>query len=752
MLGKILNLFGNDKSVPASPTPSAVSASDTRAADQRIAEGNRAEETGQVAKACEHYREAVRMAPLYAAAHLNLGIGLEALGDIAQACVAFETALRLDPADVFANYNLGRQLFARGAITEAEPLLRRAIQGNPDFADARVVLSRLLEHNGDLAGAVAELEQTLRIVPDYFGALSNYADLLVKLQRIDEALAVLRRAAAVQPENFETHYKLGHLLFERNRLADSKRHFRAALANEPASMETHASLVNVCLALGDLENAASHAEAALKSRPDWLDLLFDYGLILKRMARTSEAEAAFRRAIALDKRYVRAYQMLGGVLITQCRVDEALAVFKEGRAHCDDPFLLESPEMFALNCKDDISIEDLFARHVDYGKRLQQSHPARFAPFANTPDPSRRLRVGYVSGDLQHHVVAQFLLPLLEERDQKAFEVYCYSTGDTDDKMSARLRGVCDTWRNASRMAPGAVADLIHHDRIDILVDLAGHSGTPNLAVFAQQPAPVQATWVGYLNTTGLTRIQYRISDHHCDPPGLTERFHTEKLVRLPHSQWCYRPFVEVECAREAPYARNGFVTFGSFNQIVKVTPSMRRLWGRILTQIPDARLLVVGVVDKQAQSGLYRDLADAGVDRARIEMLPYVPLEEYYRSFGRVDIALDTMPFSGGTTTCDALWMGTPVITAPGQRSWSRSAASALTTLGLQEWIAESADDYVLRAVRFARNPSIVAEVRKSLRSSMLASPLMNRQQFTRDMEGAFRHMWQSWCSENGG
>ncbi|MEO8165406.1 MAG: hypothetical protein ABI619_08415, partial [Betaproteobacteria bacterium] len=444
--------------------------------------------------------------------------------------------------------------------------------------------------------------------------------------------------------------------------------------------------------------------------------------------------------------------MLGGVLTTQCRVEEALAVFQEGREHCEDTFSLESPEMFTLNCKDDISIADLFARHADYGRRLEQLYPARFAPFSNVPDPDRKLRIGYVSGDLQHHVVPQFLLPLLEERDRSAVEVFCYSTGDTVDKMSERLRGRSDIWRSVARMPANALADLIHEDRIDILIDLAGHSGTPNLNVFAQQPAPVQATWVGYLNTTGLSRIQYRISDQISDPPGLTDRYHTETLVRLPHSQWCYRPFVDVDCAREAPSVRNGHITFGSFNQTVKITPAMRQMWGRILTQVPDSRLLVVGVVDDRARAGLYRDLKDGGVERARIEMLPYVALEEYYRSFGRVDIALDTMPFSGGTTTCDALWMGTPVITAPGERPWSRSAASILTTLGLQDWIAQSAEEYVQRAVQFARSPSAIATLRQSLRSKMLESPLMDKRQFTRNMEQAFRQMWQSWCSEHGG
>lgn len=751
MLGKILKLLGGDKSQAAASQP-ASQVGGFESADLLIADGNRAEEAGDLPGACERYRKAVEIAPQYARAHLNLGIGLEAIGNLEQACKSYEAVLGIDPADVYANYNLGRQLFSRNALAEAEPLLRRAIGANPDFADARVVLSRLLENKGDLGGAAAELEQALRIRPDYFGALCNYADLLMKLRRRDDAVSALRRAVVAQPRNFDANYKLAYLLVEMKKPAEAERLLQQALRSNPNSLDARALLVNLYLSGGNLENAAAEAEAALKLRPDWLDLLFDYGLILKRLARQAEAEAAFRRAIGIDQTYVRAYQMLGAVLISQCRIQEALEVFNDGRKHCADAFDLESPEMFALNCKDDISIDDLFARHADYGKRLEQLYPARFEPFDNVRDPNRRLRIGYVSGDFQYHVVPLFLLPLLEERDRSAFEVYCYSTGDTADKITERLRSLSDAWRDAARMPANEVADLIHQDRIDILVDLAGHSGVPNLRVFAQRPAPVQATWVGYLNTTGLTRIQYRISDNHCDPPGLTDRYHTEKLLRLPHSQWCYRPFTEVDCEREAPFERNGHVTFGSFNQTVKITPVVRKLWGDILTQGPDSRLVVVGVVDTLARENLYRDLENAGVDRGRITMIPYIPIEEYYRWFGRVDIALDTMPFSGGTTTCDALWMGTPVVTVPGVRSWSRSAASILTTLGLQDWIAESQEDYVRRAVQFARNPSTIAELRRSLRTRMLESPLMDKRRFTRDMEEAYRRMWQSWCSQPGG
>ena len=751
MLGKILKILGGDKSsATALQTASPVTGFEN--ADLLIADGNRAEEAGNLLKACECYRKAVEIAPDYATAHLNLGIGLEAIGNIEQARKSFEASLGIDPADVYANYNLGRQLFARNALAEAEPLLRRAIDGNPDFADARVVLSRLLETRGDLSGAATELEHALRLRPDYFGALRNYSDLLLKLHRPDDAATALRGAVAAQPRDFDANYRLASLLVELGKSAEAEPYFRQALRITPTSLDVHASLVNLHLSQGNLEQAATEAEAALKLRPDWLDLLFDYGLILKRMARQTEAETVFRRAIEIDRTYLRAYQMLGAVLVSQGRIQDALDTFADGRTRCADAFDLESPEMFALNCKDDISIDDLFARHVDYGKRLEQLHPARFDSFENVRDPDRRLRIGYVSGDFQYHVVPLFLMPLLEERDRSAIEVYCYSTGDTADRYTERLRDLADVWRTTSRMSPDDVANMIHRDRIDILVDLAGHSGTPNLRIFAQRPAPIQATWVGYLNTTGLTRIQYRISDNHCDPPGLTDRYHTEKLIRLPHSQWCYRPFVEVDYEYEAPFKHNDYVTFGSFNQTVKITPAVRKLWGEILTRVPESRFVVVGVVDNRAREDLYRDLERAGVARDRITMVPYIAIEEYYRWFGRVDIALDTMPFSGGTTTCDALWMGAPVITFPGSRSWSRSAASILTTVGLADCIAESEEDYVRRAVQLAGNAARIAELRKSLRSRMIDSPLMDKRLFARDMENAFRRMWQSWCSHPGG
>jgi predicted O-linked N-acetylglucosamine transferase (SPINDLY family) len=751
MIDRILKLLGTTRS-SAAASQTAPHTTILETADRLIAEGNRAEDAGDIATACERYRRATEVAPMYAKAHLNLGIGLEARGDTEQARRSYETALSIDPADAYANYNLGRQLFSQNSLAQAEPLLRQALRSNPDFPDARVVLSRLLENKGDLDAAATELESALRIRPGYFGALCNYANVLRKLRRPDEAETTLRRAVALEPGNFDANYNLASVLAELGKPVEAQRSFAQALRINPNSLDARASLMNLHLSRGNLEAAAAEAEAALKLRPDWLDLLFDYGLILKRLVRNAQAESAFRRVIELEPTYVRAYQMLGAVLVSQARIPDALRIFAAGREHGIDTFDLESAELLALNSVDEISPDELFARHVDFGRRMEQVYASRFEPFGNAPDPQRRLRVGYVSADFQFHVVPLFLMPVLENRDRSAIEVYCYSTGDTADEFTDRVRARCDVWRDAARKPAGEVAEMIHGDRIDILVDLAGHSGVPNLRVFAQRPAPVQVTWLGYLNTTGLTRIQYRLSDNHSDPPGLTDRHHTEKLLRLPHSQWCYRPFTSVEFDREAPLVKNGHVTFGSFNQTAKISPRVRELWAQILRLVPASRLLVAGVADSRAGEDLYRDLMDRGVDRARIAMAPYVPLKDYYRLFGQVDIALDTTPFSGGTTTCDSLWMGAPVVTAPGVRSWSRSAASVLTTVGLTDWIAESEEDYVRRAVRFALEPSRISELRRSLRSRMLESPLMDERGFARDMEGAYRRMWQSWCSQPGG
>jgi protein O-GlcNAc transferase len=680
------------------------------AAERLIAEGNRAEDAGKLHEACALYREALRLAPQAARAHLNLGIALQALGDEGGAIACYQQALVVDPANPYAGYNLGKLRYEGRAHGEAERLLRGALRSRPDFPEARVVLACALEAQGNVQAAATELEAALRSRPDDFGALFIYAGILRRLGRLDDAASALRRAISVDPQ----------------------------------SMDARATLFHVLEAKGDPAGAAVQLEAVLRQRPDWADALFNYGCVLTKLMRAAEAEAAFRRTIAVDAGFTRAYRMLGGVMLAQCRVNEALEVYRRAPR---DPDVV-SAELFALNASQTGSEDELFARHAEFGRRLEETYPARFA-YPGARDPQRRLRVGYVSGDFSYHVVALFMLPVLERRDRAAIEVFCYSTSERVDEYTRQLRVHADAWRPCAGLTDRQLADAIHADGIDILVDLAGHSGEPQLRVFAQKPAPVQATWLGYLNTTGMTRMDYRISDAYADPPGLTEARHTEKLARLPHSQWCYRPFMSAATAASPPCVSNGVLTFGSFNQAAKLSPASRALWAQILSRVPGSRLVVLGVPAGRAHDRLAADFAAAGIDASRIHLVPYVSLKDYFGWYNQVDIALDTTPYSGGTTTCDALWMGVPLLTAPGERPGSRSAASILTTAGMADWIASDPKDYVSRAVDFARDRQMLSNLRVTLRGRLKASPLMDEEGFTRDLENLYRQMWRQYCDQ---
>ena len=684
------------------------------AADRLIAEGRTAEDAGDLTQACQRYRKAIALAPQYPTAHLNLGVACEAAGDRDSALRSYEAVLAIDPGNAYANYNLGKLLLLARELDRAERHLRQAIARKPDFWEAYVVLANLLDARNDAAGAAAAFESAIRHGAQDFGAWLGYGLVLVKLNRKAEAESALQRALTLDARSAEAHGTLFDLYQER----------------------------------ADFAAALPHIEAALQQRPDWPVGLFSYAQVLTRLHRFDDAAAVLGRAILLEPDREDLHLGQISVLERGGRIAEMLELCRTLRARAPDRRAYASAELFALNLVDDVSPEEVFARHRAYGERLEKDVPRRFVSFGTARDPSRRLRIGYVSGEYYLHPVARFMIPLLERHDRSEFEVYCYSVGTLPaDSFTRQVEERSDVWRPAKALNDTELADLVHRDKIDILVDLSGHSGTSRLATFAQQPAPVQATWLGNLNTTGMTRVQYRITDGHCDPPGLTEHLHTETLVRLPQSQWCYRPYVTVDVPQRAPVERGSGVTFGSFTQFPKLTVAMRSLWARILREVPGSRLMMAGVPQARVRDELLQTLAEYGVDSTRVTLLPFMSLRDYLRAFGDLDIALDTSPYSGGTTTCDALWMGVPVLTLPGVRPASRSAASILTTMGLTDWIATSPEDYARRAVRLASEPETIVRLHRSLRDRMAASPLMDEVRFARDLEQLYRTLWRRWC-----
>jgi len=548
-------------------------------------------------------------------------------------------------------------------------------------------------------------------------------------------------------------YNLGKLHFLRGEHPQAEQHLRAALERKPEFPEAHVVLASVQDARGDYQAAAASLETALHQRPQYAGAWQNYATALVKLDRMADAESAARHAVSCDPEFLAAYLFLGDLLRTDGRLDEAVQMFQRARALPGGGIACEQAELHVLNHSDSISDEALFERHREVGHRLEILHPPRFATFDNVPDPQRRLRIGYVSRDFVRHPVGWFMAPVLERHDRSLFEVHCYATSARADDVTTQLRSAADGWLDASRMSHAEIADSIHRDRIDILVDLQGHAATSDLAVFAQQAAPVQVSWLGYLNTTGLTRIQYRICDAITDPPGAADRLHTEALVRLPQGQWCYRPYRAGEFSKthavEPPCRRNRCITFGSFNHLLKLSATAIGLWARILQLLQDSRLIVMGVPAGPAQDRLCDAFTQLGISASRIRMVPPVPMEEYFPWFNEVDLALDSTPYSGGTTTCDTLWMGVPVVTLAGSRSASRSAASLLSSLGLTEWIAGTGDDYVALALKFARHEALLTGLRATLRDRMRVSPLMDERRFARALEDAYRGMWRTWCAE---
>ncbi|MGA2442601.1 MAG: hypothetical protein ABSH08_16730, partial [Tepidisphaeraceae bacterium] len=368
-------------------------------------------------------------------------------------------------------------------------------------------------------------------------------------------------------------------------------------------------------------------------------------------------------------------------------------------------------------------------------------------PHTNNRDPDRRLRIGYLSPDFREHVVGQNLLPMLRQHDHGQVEIFCYANVLRPDARTDELRRHADVWRSIAGLSDSQAADLIRQDWIDILVDLALHTASNRLMLFAHKPAPVQATFAGYPGSTGLDTIDYRLTDPYLDPPGLNDQFYSETSIRLPDSFWCYDPLVTELSVNSLPAQTDGHVTFGCLNKFCKVNEQVLRLWAQILKTVDRSRLMMLCPEGSHRQP-LLDMLQREGINPDRVELIAHRPRLQYLELYHRIDVGLDTFPYNGHTTSLDSFWMGVPVITLVGQPVVGRAGLSQLTNLGLTELIAQTPEQYVRIAAELAGDLPRMAELRRTLRPRMQASPLMDAPRFARNIEAAYRQMWRNWCS----
>ena len=710
------------------------------------------------------------------------------LGAAEQIC---RQMLQADPADVYALHLFGLVAYQGGRVAEAVELLHKAVQRRPDLPVLHSSLGVALTEQGRLEEAVASLREALRLWPQSADAHNNLGNAFRKMGRRADAEASYRDALRVRPAFALAHNNLGLMLAEQNRLQEALASIREALRLQPGYAEAHQNLGNTFKRMSRWKDAEASYREAVRLRPDQPQFHNDVGVALAEQTRLVEAEASFRAALRLrpqyadgsynlalalaaqgrhdeaedcfvqalgDKHRAEILNELGLSLVAQGKPEEALIIYREAAAVRPDLPYIASNLLLTLHYPAAYNPTATFAEHLHWGRQFTSReacgvwHAACMPPARRfTPhDPGRRLRIGYVSGDFRDHVMGRYSEAVIAAHDRSQFEIFCYTNAPKEDSRTQQIKAVADHWRPLVSQPYRQIAEMIRRDQIDILIDLAGHTGHNCLGVFARKPAPVQVTHLGYACTTGLAAMDYRLTDAYCDPPGQTEYLHTEKLVRLPRTFWCYVPSASPD-VWPLPAQRPGAVTFACVCTLAKVTEEMMALWAQILRSLPQAYMLVVTGAGRTRDEWVRSVFARHGIGPERLTLAPRQQIEIYLRLFQHVDIALDVYPFTGCNATADALWMGVPVISRVGPTAAARQGLSILSQVGLEELAVATPEAYVETAVRLAQDLPRLGALRGQLRDRVQRS-LADVRRFTRELEAVYRKTWKTYCDQASG
>lgn len=673
---------------------------------------------GDFARAETCCRKALTQAPGQPMLHYNLGIALLRQERPAEARAAFQTAVDLRPDYPEALTGLGDASFRAGEFNDAVRFYRKSlsIAGNQPQTFHNLALAAM--QTADQSNAEQYFEQATALAPAMETAWIGWSRFLLGKGNSGRAIAILEKAISQLPDSADLRYQHGY----------AKHH------------------------AGRYEEAMTSFGHCLRLVSRHRDALFARSMLLRQLGRLSDAMQDLRALIETDPRDARAHAGLAGLYKDEGRINDALA---HGRKAVElDPGNAEFHGNLIMNMHygEGIAPSEVFDAHRAWGlAHAASAHKS--TRLVNSPDPERALRIGYFSPDFKEHSVAYFIAPILAHHNRARCTVFCYSNlpPEREDPMTEQLRVRADVWREISAMTDDDAAALVGADGIDILVDLAGHTAGNRLGVFARRAAPVQMTWIGYPGTTGVPAMDYRLTDAVADPDPNADRNYTEKLLRIPQGFLCYAPPPKTPEPAPPPHESKGFVTFGSFNNLAKLNDSLMRWWAAILDAIPDSRLVLKAgaLADDTVRARIHASFSRLGIDIRRIELLSWVPTAAgHLGHYGQVDVALDTFPYNGTTTTCEALWMGVPVVTRSGMTHASRVGASLLSNIGLSELIADTADRYVEVAVALAHDLSRMRELRKTLRDRMRGSPVMDGRGFCDRLETCYRDAWWRWCS----
>jgi len=638
--------------------------------------------------------------------------------------------------------------YQAGDAQEAEQICRQIVQANGDQLDALYLLGLIAARTGrdDLAREC--LDAVVRLKPDFADAHNVLGIVLVKQKKLAEAADSFRQALRARPDFAQAHGNLGNALRARGDLDGAVASLREAIRLRPDLAEASNNLGNVLQQQGRLQEAEAHLRSAYQLRPSSAEIAFNLGRLLWKLEKVEESIACNQHAVRLKPDYAEAHANLGNGLMERGQVDDAIAEYRLALQHKPDAADIHSNLIRSLHYHPDYDLQAIGEECQQWNSRHAEPLRRDIRPHTNVPDPERRLRIGYVSPEFGGHVESFFTIPLLSNHDHRRFEVFCYVQPRDSETPTENVRRYSDVWRSISGVSDEHAADLVRQDQIDILIDLKVHTAENRLLLLARKPAPVQVSWLGYPGTTGLSTIDYRLTDPYLDPPGLFDAFSAEKCLRLPDTFWCYGPQTDEVPVNAFPAREFGAITFGSLNNLCKFNEGCLELWARVLAAVPRSRLLLLAPFGP-ARDRIQSRFVNEGIAASRVVFAARQSRLEYLKLYHKIDLCLDPLPYNGHTTSLDAFWMGVPVLTLLGKTTVGRAGWSQLCNLDLKELAAETPEQFIALAVRLASDLPRLEDLRRTLRQRMQHSPLMDANRFARNVEAAYRQIWRRWCRD---
>ena len=656
------------------------------------------------------------------------------------------------PAKTEHLLDAARQHHQAGRLPEAESLYQQVLDAQPDHAEALQLLGMLHYQAGRFDAAAEMLCRAANANPASAECRFNLALALLALGRWDDAIAALRDALSIRPSYPQAYNSLGTALQAKGQLTEAVEAYRQAVALNPDTAGFWSNLGIALHGQGNSQEAVAALRQALKLKPDYAEAYNNLGRALVGVGRIGEALAACQQALQFRPEFPEAMNNLANALRDTGRINHAISTYRKAISLAPDDASVRGNLIYAMHFipGDPAAV---FQEHLNWNRIHAQPLAGQILQHRNDAAPDRRLKIGYVSPDFRQHSVGFFLLNLLANHDPAAVEVFCYSDAARPDAATARFQQAAHHWKPVVGVADAQLAQIIIQDQIDILVDLAGHTAGNRLLVFARKPAPIQVSYCGYPDTTGLATMDYRFTDAYADPPGTTEQFHSEQLVRLPRCFLCYAPPADGPEVGPVPATAAGRITFGSFNSISKLSDATVAMWSQVLSAVPNSRLMIKGqgLTDAPVRQQVLERFAAHGIAADRLELHSSIAsLAGHLELYHQIDIALDTYPYHGTTTSCEAMWMGVPVVTLAGKTHASRVGVSLLSNVGLEQLIAQTAEQYVQIAADLAKDVDALSKLRSALRSRLAASPLLDGSGLAREVEAAYRVMWKQWCGQS--